>query len=217
MTDGSCEILMANRNGRAIRFHESKVRVMGRMSSGVRGMSLDGDDDEVVGLICMPADTANNVMVLSERGYGKRTALDIDVEVDGKIERQAVYRITNRGGKGVRTMNVTEKTGRLVAIESVNDDNDLVIINKSGITLRIHVSDIKVQGRYTQGVRIINLDKRGDTIASVCCVDSDPEEEVAEVEAQTESLGDLIEEAIVEEETIDEEEISEEEDSDDEA
>jgi len=103
-----------------------------------------------------------------------------------------VYRITNRGGKGVRTMNITERTGRLVAIESVNDGNDLVIINKSGITLRIHVSDIKVQGRYTQGVRIINLDKRNDTIASVCCVDSDPEEEVTEVEAQTEAPEELI-------------------------
>lgn len=125
-------------------------------------------------------------MVLSERGYGKRTALDMEAEVDGKIERVPVYRITNRGGKGVRTMNITERTGRLVAIESVNDGNDLVIINKSGITLRIHVSDIKVQGRYTQGVRIINLDKRNDTIASVCCVDSDPEEEVTEVEAQNE-------------------------------
>ncbi len=192
MTDGNCDILMANRNGRAIRFPENKVREMGRMSTGVRGMTLDGDDDEVVGLICMPADTINNVMVLSERGYGKRTALDIETEVDGKIERVPVYRITNRGGKGVRTMNITERTGRLVAIESVNDGNDLVIINKSGITLRIHVSDIKVQGRYTQGVRIINLDKRNDTIASVCCVDSDPEEEVTEVEAQTEAPEELI-------------------------
>ena len=192
MTDGNCDILMANRNGRAIRFPENKVREMGRMSTGVRGMTLDGDDDEVVGLICMPADTINNVMVLSERGYGKRTALDIETEVDGKMERVPVYRITNRGGKGVRTMNITERTGRLVAIESVNDGNDLVIINKSGITLRIHVSDIKVQGRYTQGVRIINLDKRNDTIASVCCVDSDPEEEVTEVEAQTEAPEELI-------------------------
>ena len=183
---------------------------MGRMSTGVRGMALDGDDDEVVGLICMPADTINNVMVLSERGYGKRTALDVDVEVDGKIERMPVYRITNRGGKGVRTMNITERTGRLVAIESVNDGNDLVIINKSGITLRIHVSDIKVQGRATQGVRIINLDKRGDSIASVCCVDSDPEEEVTEVEAQDEIPEELIDDTAADDadevEEIDEEE-----------
>lgn len=206
MTDGNCDILMANRNGRAIRFPENKVREMGRMSTGVRGMTLDGDDDEVVGLICMPAETSNNVMVLSERGYGKRTALDVETEVDGRMERVPVYRITNRGGKGVRTMNITERTGRLVAIESVNDGNDLVIINKSGITLRIHVSDIKVQGRATQGVRIINLDKRGDTIASVCCVDSDPEEEVTEVEDQNETLGELIDDSNVEEieEVIDE-------------
>jgi len=203
MTDGNSELILANRNGRAIRFHESKVREMGRMSTGVRGMTLDNDEDEVVGMICMPADSVNDVMVLSERGYGKRTPLDTDVEVDGKMERVPVYRITNRGGKGVRTMNVTDKTGRLVAIESVNDSNDLVIINKSGITLRIHVADIRVQGRATQGVRIINLDKRNDTIASVCCVDSDPEEEVEEVVAQDVVPDVLEEEPIVEEEIID--------------
>ena len=180
MTDGNSEIIMANRNGRAIRFHESKVREMGRNAAGVRGMSLDGDGDEVIGLVCMPLDSTNDIMVLSDRGYGKRTKLD--TEIDGV--KVPVYRITNRGGKGVRTMNITDKTGALVAIQSVNDGNDLVIINKSGITLRIHVSDIKLQGRNTQGVRIINLDKRQDTIASVCCVDSDPEEEVEEVEAQ---------------------------------
>ncbi|MDE5686638.1 MAG: DNA gyrase subunit A [Paramuribaculum sp.] len=163
LTDGNSEILMANRNGRAIRFHESKVREMGRVSTGVRGMTLDGGDDEVVGMICMTPDTTNNVMVISENGYGKRSVLED-------------YRITNRGGKGVKTINVTEKTGRLVSIKSVNDDNDLVIINKSGITLRIKVADIRVQGRATQGVKVINLEKRNDTIASVCCVDSDPEE-----------------------------------------
>jgi len=192
MTDGNSEIILANRNGRAIRFHETKVREMGRMAAGVRGMTLDGDDDEVVGLICMPADSANDILVLSERGYGKRTKLD--TEVDGV--KVPVYRITNRGGKGVRTMNVTEKTGALVAIESVNDANDLVIINKSGITLRIHVSDVSLQGRNTQGVRIINLDRRGDTIASVCCVDSDPEEEVEEVEAQPQLPDELPEEEL---------------------
>ena len=186
MTDGNSEILLANRNGRAIRFPESKVREMGRMSAGVRGMTLDGDEDEVVGMICMPSGTSNDVMVLSERGYGKRTPLDSEItdENGAVVEKVPVYRVTNRGGKGVRTMNVTDKTGRLVAIESVNDGNDLVIINKSGITLRIHVSDIRVQGRATQGVRIINLEKRNDTIASVCCVDTDPEEEVEQVEAQ---------------------------------
>lgn len=167
LTDGNSEILMANRNGRAIRFHESKVREMGRVSTGVRGMTLDGGDDEVVGMICMKPDTSNNVMVISENGYGKRSELED-------------YRITNRGGKGVKTINVTDKVGRLVSIKSVNDENDLVIINKSGITLRIKVSDIRVQGRATQGVRIINLEKRNDTIASVCCVDSDPEQEIEE-------------------------------------
>ena len=157
-------------------------------------------------------------MVLSERGYGKRTPLDTEVEVDGKVEKVAVYRVTNRGGKGVRTMNVTEKTGRLVAIESVNDSNDLVIINKSGITLRIHVADIRVQGRATQGVRIINLDKRNDTIASVCCVDSDPEEEVEEVVEQDVIPETLEEEPISEtEEDIVEDEIIEDEDLDDNA
>ena len=168
LTDGNCEILLANRNGRAIRFHESKLRVMGRVSTGVRGMRLDGDDDAMIGLIAMPADSANNVMVISQEGFGKRSLLDS-------------YRITNRGAKGVKTMNITEKTGRLVAFKSVNDDNDLVIINKSGITLRLHVADIRVMGRATQGVRLINLDKRNDVIASVCCVDADPEEEVEEV------------------------------------
>jgi DNA gyrase subunit A len=139
---------------------------MGRVSTGVRGMRLDGDDDAMIGLLAMPADSANNVMVISQEGFGKRSLLDS-------------YRITNRGAKGV--MNITEKTGRLVAFKSVNDDNDLVIINKSGITLRLHVADIRVMGRATQGVRLINLDKRNDVIASVCCVDADPEEEVEEV------------------------------------
>lgn len=169
LTDGNSEILLANRNGRAIRFHESKVREMGRMSTGVRGMKLDEGDDEIVGMICMNQESSNNVMVISENGYGKRSLLED-------------YRITNRGGKGVKTMNVTDKTGRLVAIMSVNDENDLVIINKSGITLRIHVADIRVMGRATQGVRLINLEKRNDTIASVCCVDSDPEEETETIE-----------------------------------
>jgi DNA gyrase subunit A len=185
LTDGNSEILLANRNGRAIRFHESKLRSMGRVSTGVRGMKLDGGDDAVIGLIAMNAETDNNVMVLSQEGFGKRSLLEY-------------YRITNRGGKGVKTMNVTEKTGRLVAFKSVNDDNDLVIINKSGITLRIHVASVRVMGRATQGVRIINLDKRNDVIASVCCVDADPEEEVEEI-IEGEELPDMIEEPIVNE------------------
>ena len=167
LTDGNCEILMANRNGRAIRFNEPTVRQMGRVTGGVRGMRLDGGDDEVIGMICMSPDDNHTVMVVSENGYGKRS------DIDG-------YRITNRGGKGVKTMNVTDKTGKLVAIKSVTDDNDLMIINRSGITLRIRLADIRVMGRATQGVRIINLDKRGDEIASVCCVDTDPEEEAVE-------------------------------------
>ncbi|MCM1164047.1 MAG: DNA gyrase subunit A [Muribaculaceae bacterium] len=204
MTDGNSEIIMANRNGRAIRFHESKVRQMGRMAAGVRGMALDDENDEVIGLICMPQDSPNDIMVLSERGFGKRTRLD--TEIDG--EKVPVYRITNRGGKGVRTMNVTEKTGALVAIESVNDSNDLVIINRSGITLRIHVADIKLQGRNTQGVRIINLDKRQDTIASVCCVDSDPEEEVEQVEAQPDILDEVVEEEVIDDEVVDDDDLT---------
>ncbi len=187
LTDGNSEILLANRNGRAIRFHESKLRSMGRVSTGVRGMKLDGGDDAVIGLIAMHEDADNNVMVLSQEGFGKRSLLDY-------------YRITNRGGKGVKTMNVTEKTGRLVAFKSVNDDNDLVIINKSGITLRIHVASVRVMGRATQGVRIINLDKRNDVIASVCCVDADPEEEVEEI-VEGEELPDMIDEPIVSEES----------------
>lgn len=192
LTDGNCEILMANRNGRAIRFHESKVRQMGRMAAGVRGMRLDEGDDPVVGMICMPEDTTNNVLVLSENGYGKRSELD-------------AYRVTNRGGKGVRTMNVTDKTGRVVAMKSVNDENDLVIINKSGITLRIRVADIRVMGRYAQGVRLINLEKRQDQIASVCCVDTDPEEETEEVQQPTDLEPELTEEELIGEQDLDEE------------
>ena len=202
LTDGNSEILMANRNGRAIRFNESTVRQMGRVSTGVRGMRLDDDpNDEIIGMICMHPDDNKNVMVISENGFGKRSLLD-------------GYRITNRGGKGVKSMNVTEKTGHVVALLSVDDDNDLVIINRSGITLRARVADIRVTGRATQGVRIINLDKRGDEIASVCCVDTDPEEEALEaienpeelpVTPEEESDDTAEEEDLTEESTEDEE------------
>lgn len=165
LTDGNSHIIMANRNGRAIRFPENCVRAMGRVSTGVRGMTLDGGNDEVVGMITMHEGDGNDILVLSEKGFGKRSDLED-------------YRITNRGGKGVKTISVTDKTGSLVAIKSVNNEKDLVIINKSGITIRVAVADIRVQGRATQGVRIINLEKRADTIASVCCVNSDPAEEV---------------------------------------
>lgn len=171
MTDGNNQILMANRNGRAIRFHESAVREMGRTATGVRGMTLDDDgQDEVVGMICMKDSQKETIMVVSEQGYGKRTRLTDD---DG----EEVYRITNRGGKGVKTLNITDKTGKLVSIKSVTDENDLMIINKSGITLRLNVANIRVMGRATQGVRLINLEKRNDEIASVCKVLSETVEE----------------------------------------
>jgi len=170
LTDGESEILMANRNGRAIRFHESKVREMGRTATGVRGMELDADgEDEVIGMICVSQNSNETVMVVSQQGYGKRTLLDEDGE--------PVYRITNRGGKGVKTMNITEKTGKLVTIKNVTNENDLMIINKSGITIRLKLADVRVMGRATQGVRLINLEKRNDEIASVCKVDTEPVEE----------------------------------------
>ncbi|MDE6439092.1 MAG: DNA gyrase subunit A, partial [Muribaculaceae bacterium] len=193
LTDGNAEVIIANRNGRAIRFNESVLRAMGRVSTGVRAMRLDDDGhDEVVGMITMHPDDNKNVMVISENGFGKRSLLD-------------GYRITNRGGKGVKTMNITEKTGYVVALKSVDDDNDLVIINRSGITIRVRVSDIRVMGRNTQGVRIINLDKRGDEIASVCCVDTDPEEEAQEAIENPEALPEEPDNSIDTEEPDDEE------------
>ena len=211
LTDGDSQILLANRNGRAIRFHESAVRQMGRVSTGVRGMTLDGADDAVVGLITMTADDQKSILALSENGIGKRSLLDGE---DG----QPIYRITNRGGKGVKTINVNEKTGHLVAFKSVDDNNDLVIINKSGITIRIHVDAIPVRGRATMGVKIINLDKNDDVIASVCVVDSDPEEEVetinVEIPAEEEAIEDV---EVTDEEVIDEpEDVQEANDNDDE-
>lgn len=171
MTNGNNEIIIANRNGRAIRFHESTVRVMGRTATGVRGITLDEDgQDEVVGMICIKDAATETIMVVSEQGYGKRSELED-------------YRITNRGGKGVKTMNITDKTGKLVAIKSVTDDNDLMIINKSGITIRLKVADVRVMGRATQGVRLINLEKRNDEIGSVCKVTSETAEEALENES----------------------------------
>ena len=158
MTNGDNEIVLANKNGRAIRFHEGVVREMGRTATGVRGMTLDEDgQDEVIGMIVINDAEYENIMVVSEQGYGKRS----DVEE---------YRITNRGGKGVKTLDITEKTGKLVAIKTVTDDNDLMIINKSGVVIRLKVADVRIQGRATQGVRLINLGKRNDQISSVCKV-----------------------------------------------
>ncbi len=162
LTEGDSEIVLANRNGRAIRFSETNVRAMGRTATGVKGMTLDGGDDAVVGMICMRTTAQDDVLVLSEQGMGKRSKLED-------------YRITNRGAKGVKTINITDKTGKLIAIRNVNDSNDIVIINKSGITIRLKVADLRVQGRNTQGVRLINLEKKSDEIASVCKVDTDPE------------------------------------------
>ncbi len=167
MTKGDNEIIIANKNGRAIHFNEKTVRAMGRTASGVRGMTLDDDgNDEVIGMICIKDKEKESIMVVSEQGYGKRS----DIED---------YRTTNRGGKGVKTLNITDKTGKLVAIKSVTDDNDLMIINKSGITLRLKVKDIRIMGRATQGVRLINLEKRNDHISSVCKVNSESNEDAA--------------------------------------
>jgi len=176
-------VLLANKNGRAIRFNESKVREMGRTATGVRGMTLDNSDDEIIGMVCVNPSDKETVLVVSEKGYGKRTWLD-EMDENGNLvldengETIPVYRVTNRGGKGVNTMKITEKTGKLVAIKSVCDDNDLMIINKSGIAIRLKVSEIRTMGRATQGVRLINLEKRNDEIASVTKVQS--EEEVEE-------------------------------------
>lgn len=165
LTNGTDEIVIANRNGRAIRFNEEVVRPMGRTATGVRGIRLDEDgQDEVVGMICINDPENETVMVVSENGYGKRSAV-------------ADYRVTNRGGKGVKTLDITERTGPVIAIKAVTDDNDLMIINKSGIAIRMKLSEVRVQGRATQGVRLINLEKRNDVISSVCKVPTEEEEE----------------------------------------
>lgn len=189
LTDGDSEVVIANKNGRAIRFHESKVREMGRTATGVRGITLDEDgQDEVIGMITIPKEekTKESILVVSEKGYGKRTLIDeIDENgnaiVDENGDPVPVYRITNRGGKGVKTMNITDKTGKLVAIKNVSDNNDLVIINKSGIAIRLEVASMRIMGRATQGVRLINLEKRNDEIASVCKVVSEEKENLDEV------------------------------------
>ena len=167
LTNGKNEIILANRNGRAVRFNEDQVRTMGRVSTGVIGMRLDGGDDEVVGMVCVNDPQTETIMVVSENGYGKRS----DIED---------YRKTARGTKGVKTLAITEKTGRLVSIKVVTDENDLMIINKSGILIRLNVSEVRVMGRATQGVRLINLTKKNDVIASVCKVQKATEEELAE-------------------------------------
>ncbi len=165
LTSGNAEIMIAAREGKAIRFNEQTVRPIGRVGAGVRGIALD-EGDEVVGMICVEPDSKQDVMVLSENGYGKRTDLD-------------EYRITNRGGKGVKTISITEKTGKLISIQAVTDENDLMIINRSGLTIRTAVDQIRLAGRATQGVRIINL-REGDAIASVMAVPSSEAEDNVE-------------------------------------
>lgn len=165
LTNGSDEIILANRNGRAIRFNEDAVRCMGRVATGVRGMTLDEDgQDEVIGMICVNDIERDTVLVVSEQGFGKRSIVED-------------YRKTNRGGKGVKTLNITDKTGKLVAIKAVNDEQDLMIINKSGIAIRLKLSEVRVMGRDTQGVKLINLGKRNDVISSVCQVNAEEEED----------------------------------------
>ena len=177
LTDGDNEIIMANKNGRAIRFNETMVRPMGRTATGVRGMTLDDDgQDEVVGMVCVKDSENETIMVVSEQGYGKRS----DIED---------YRKTNRGAKGVKTLNITEKTGKLVTIKTVTEENDLMIINKSGITIRLKVADVRIMGRATQGVKLINLEKRNDEIGSVCKVMSESEEE--EIENSANEMNDI--------------------------
>jgi DNA gyrase subunit A len=164
LSSGNDDIIMASRNGQAIHFSEKRVRTMGRNTQGVCGMKLSEKDDEIIGLICIGNPETESIMVVSEQGYGKQS----------KIE---TYRKTNRGGKGVKTIKITEKTGKLVAINSVTLENDLMIINKSGITIRMKINDIRIMGRATQGVRLINLEKRHDQIGSVCIVSSENSEE----------------------------------------
>lgn len=177
LTNGSDEIIIANRNGRAIRFNENAVRAMGRTATGVRGIRLDEEDasDEVIGMICVNDPEKETVLVVSEKGKGKRSVVED-------------YRVTNRGGKGVKTLNITEETGKVVAIKAVTEDEDLMIINKSGITIRLRMSDVSVQGRATQGNKLIDLKKRNDVISSVCLVPAEDEEEVpAEEDVENET------------------------------
>ena len=169
LTNGSNEIVLATSSGRAIRFNEEKVRSMGRNAAGVRGVTLSGPTDEVVGMICVE-DIHSTVLVVSEKGYGKRTFLN-DPE-----DNEPVYRITNRGGKGVKTLNVTDKTGRLLSIKNVTDEHDLMIITKSGVTIRMHIDTLRTMGRAAQGVKLINL-KKGAEIAAVARVPRSDEEE----------------------------------------
>ena len=173
LTNGKNEIVLATTKGRAIRFNEEKVRAMGRNASGVRGVTLDGKDDEVIGMICVE-DVHSTILVVSEKGYGKRTYLN-DPE-----DNEAIYRITNRGGKGVKTLNVTDKTGKLLSIKNVTDEEDLMIITRAGVTIRMHIDTIRTMGRAAQGVKLINLKKNSEIAAVARVPRSDDEDESLE-------------------------------------
>ena len=170
MTDGDSEILVASRQGKVVRFNEQTVRAMGRDTSGVRAITLEESDDAAIGMVCVSKGTEETVLVISEKGFGKRTALDDE-------NGEPIYRITNRGGKGVKTMALTDKTGLLIGIDAVTDENDLMLVNKSGTVIRMPISDIRVMGRATQGVKLIELQKRQDSIAFECIVPKDDEQE----------------------------------------
>lgn len=175
LTNGTDELVIANRNGRAIRFNEDSVRVMGRTATGVRGITLDGEDDEVVGMVCVNNSEKETIMVVSEKGFGKKSPIED-------------YRKTNRGGKGVKTLQITEKTGKVAAIKSVTDDDDLMIINKSGLVIRLKTSEVRVMSRATQGVKLIDLKKRGDIISSVCKCPTSTEEDEEDIDENSENL-----------------------------
>lgn len=188
LTDGNNEVILVSRNGLAVRFYEDTIRSMGRTATGVRGMMLDDDPtNEVVSAITLPKNSDHTILIISEKGYGKRTLLDerdddgnLIYDENGNISH--IYRITNRGTKGVKTINITERTGKVVAAIDATDNDDLMIINRSGIVMRLHVSQIRPTGRTAQGVRLINLEKRNEQIASVCRIDAAAEEDVAENE-----------------------------------
>ena len=169
MTNGTSEVMVASKVGKVVRFNESTVRPMGRSAAGVKAITLQSEEDEVIGMLCLE-NTTDNILVVSEKGYGKRSCLD-------------EYRVTNRGAKGVKTINITDKTGQLIAITNVTDENDLMIINKSGIVIRMRVADLRVLGRATQGVRLINL-RETDEIASITKVDSVEDEETIDGETE---------------------------------
>ena len=183
LTDGQSEILVASRHGKVVRFNESTVRSMGRDTSGVKAITLDEQGDSAIGMICVSKESDETVLVVSEKGYGKRSALDDE-------NGEPIYRITNRGGKGVRTMNLTEKTGELIAIDAVTDEDDLMLIKTNGVALRTPLKEVRVMGRATQGVKLIELTRRNEQIA-FCCIVPKQDEEAAEAEEAEEGENEI--------------------------